>query len=275
MLLVRSDLDYQPDNPLVPQSAQWSRGILSSIDRYPMSATFEVGGLETVFERARVNINFILAYCLELQEFYNAGWATTWTIQPDAAAGLDTTIAAAPINNYNYGINNQISAGKSSNIIRRALIKIDLNSVPAGTYTSATLTLTCTGGDGAEARSLSLHRLLADWSEGSQTGAVVEGDGATWDYRNANGAVAWGAAGAQSGVDYVATASVTVSVSATGTYEFDVTADIQAWLSGTANYGWIVINNAEATNTTRKLFASSDYATAASRPQISIALELA
>src|SRR5207245_11285111 len=85
------------------------------------------------------------------------------------------------------GRTNQVSAS-----VRRAVLKFDLSSIPAAsTINAATLMLhmsrTSSAGQG-----IAVHRLLADWGEGTSnaTGGLGEGGGgpattndATWVYR--------------------------------------------------------------------------------------------
>lgn len=200
---------------------------------------------------------------------------TILTLQPDGTAGIDTLLNfAAPT--FNYGVALLYPVGAiSTNEPRRALIKIDISSLPAGaTLNSAILTLYCEAEATTTDRTIGVHRALTQWFEGVKDAAAPDAsqDGSTWNLRNANGSVAWGAAGGQSGVDYTATATASVVITAPATaYDFNVLADVQAWHEASAvNHGWFVINTQEMTSNTRKTIASSDNATAGNRPKLVI-----
>ena len=79
-----------------------------------------------------------------------------------------------------------------------------------------------------------------------------------------------GGAGGGSGSDYAAVATATTTITASGaSYDWTVTADVAAWVAGTAtNYGWWGINADETTNGSRKVFRTSDHATSGTRPHL-------
>lgn len=166
---------------------------------------------------------------------------------------------------------------------RRALIKFDITAVPPGAIiTSVTLTLVCNR-TRAGADNVTLHKLNADWGEGSSNGgASSDGDGAvaaindaTWPCSFSNGAggctTSWTAAGG----DFNSTASATASVGAASPTPYNwssaqMVSDVQAWLNAPAtNFGWIIIGD-ETVNRTAKRFASKENTTAGNRPQLSV-----
>ncbi|MBI5771401.1 MAG: immunoglobulin domain-containing protein, partial [Verrucomicrobia bacterium] len=132
----------------------------------------------------------------------------------------------------------------------RALVKFDLaGQIPAGaTVTGVTLTLAVTS-PRSHPLTLGLHRLSADWGEGTSDASRGEGGGvaatagdATWLLRFHDTAIsAWTAAGG----DFAATASATQTVPAT-TGNITITSaalasDVQAWLANPAtNFGWLL-----------------------------------
>src|SRR5437667_4778957 len=170
------------------------------------------------------------------------------------------------------GRTNQVSAS-----VRRAVLKFDLSSIPAGsTINAATLMLhmsrTTRPGQG-----IAVHRLVADWGEGTSdaTGGLGEGGGgpattndATWVYRFYSTQL-WNTPGG----DFAAAASATTTVSDIGNYSWSgagVTADVQQWLANpAANFGWLVRGN-EATGGTSKQFDSRENPTAAFRPTLTV-----
>ena len=127
--------------------------------------------------------------------------------------------------------------------------------VPQGaTVTAATLTLR-TGTDASDFSSTptSLHRMLADWGEGS-----------TWD--GMNGGVA------ADGVEAAATADGTVTPDVLGgAAEFDVRATVQAWSNGASNFGWALLP--DGSNGWR--LESSEAPAPEARPRLSVTFESA
>lgn len=201
----------------------------------------------------------------------------TLILQPDGAAGLDTFLHQnGPT--ANFGARTDFFAGvDASSATYRALIKFDISSLPASAViSSAVLSLYCTGEDSVADRTIEIYRSLVEWFEGVKNGTAPDAgqDGSTWNHRNANGSVAWGggAGGFGSGTDRAATATTSTVITTTGTFfDFTVTADVQGFHAGTfTNHGWWIINVVGGGTTNRKHFASSDSATAAQRPKLTI-----
>jgi len=160
---------------------------------------------------------------------------------------------------------------------RRGLISFDVaGSVPPGsliTNVSLTLYLSRTRtGD----QTVSLHRAVAAWGEGTSNAGGEEGGGAlattgdaTWTHR-LYPATPWSA----NGGDYAGTASgSTVVGNGTGFFAWSssgMTADVQAWLDGPAsNYGWLV-RMPEGTTRVTKRFNSRTNPDATRRPALTI-----
>ena len=211
---------------------------------------------------------------IETREALASGAAeVTLELQPGAAAGLDTHLSQANATK-NYGIDPGMYTDNIADPNkRRALLAFDLSSIPGGsTIVSAILTLwnlNSGGGGGGAPVNIAVHRALTQWYEGAKNGAPPDAgqDGSTWNLRNANGSVAWaGGAGGASGSDWQAAATATTVVSGIGYFTWDVTADVTAWVGGTNNYGWWILN----TSGIWKQFAQSDHATAAYRPKLTI-----
>jgi hypothetical protein len=159
---------------------------------------------------------------------------------------------------------------------RRALLRFPVNFATPVTIVSVTLTLYCTKTISG-ASNVSLHKLNADWGEGtSDAGSSADGLGvapstndATWQDRfyNVN---QW----TTQGGSFVQTASATTAVDAQGAaYSWtsaQMTADVQSWADNPAtNFGWIVIGD-ETNVTTAKRFASRENATSSFRPVLTI-----
>ncbi len=160
---------------------------------------------------------------------------------------------------------------------RRGLIAFDIaGNVPTGaTITSVQLTLFLALGGGTS-NPVELHRLSADWGEGTAGGDVdsvhFSGGGfdagpgdATWNERSF-GSTAWTNPGADD--DFNTAASAIASIGVPNPDQTNPTAynwlstpalvsDVQDWLDNSAtNFGWILINGDEATQGTARAFFS-------------------
>jgi hypothetical protein len=151
--------------------------------------------------------------------------------------------------------------------IRRGVIAFDIaGNIPAGsTITSVTLTLnmsrTISGDETVE-----LHKLLADWGEGTSNANSEEGQGApatpndaTWRHRFYD-TVFW----TNMGGDFSLTTSASQVVGDIGLYVWtsaQMVADVQSWLDDpTNNFGWLVLGD-ESTSPTSKRFDTRESAT--------------
>jgi hypothetical protein len=197
---------------------------------------------------------------------------TVTTIQPDETAGKDTLIYY-PSPNNNYGLATTIQVGVSAATqVLRGLIQPSIAGLPADqVIEGAYLSLYCTVEASTTDYDVTAYKMLVSWFEGAQSaGAPGAADGSTWNHRNANtgGQVTWGAAGCQSGVDYYATPSGSVTVPNTGQYyNIYVTDDVAAGYADPGSYnGWILLGD-ETTTSTRRNFASSS-GSAAQRPKL-------
>lgn len=168
---------------------------------------------------------------------------------------------------------------------RRGLLAFDVASgVPAGaTIVEAELILHMSLGTQGD-YDFALHRLLADWGEGtsnSSTGPMGSGNGggmgasatagdATWEYRSYPD-VAWG----QLGGDFDAMESSIARVGLdTAYYTWGSTPrmvdDVQRWLDdASSNFGWILIGDVPVGATrTAKRFDSREHPNSAFWPQL-------
>ena len=96
---------------------------------------------------------------------------------------------------------------------------------------------------------LELHKLLADWGEGTSMAPGEEGDGApatpndaTWRHRFFD-TIFWNTQGG----DFSATVSASQMVGAVGQYTWSsaqMVADVQGWLDNPAtNFGWLMLGD--------------------------------
>jgi spore coat protein A len=144
--------------------------------------------------------------------------------------------------------------------LRRGVLAFDIaGNVPAGsTITSVTLTLNMSKTPSNTARTVELHRLLADWGEGTSQASGEEGIGApattndaTWRHRFFD-TVFW----TTQGGDFSATVSASQSVGAIGPYAWtsaQMAADVQSWLDNPAtNFGWLVLGDESAGATAKR-----------------------
>lgn len=123
------------------------------------------------------------------------------------------------------------------------------DQIPPGTTVSgAILTLTLEGSNAQSVNGATLHRMLVPWSEAS-----------TWNSFTG---------GVQLGTEAVAAAdSSTVGRSASkGTLSIDVTASVNAWASGSPNFGWLI----QAVGTDGQSFRSSEWAGIVERPMLTV-----
>lgn len=168
---------------------------------------------------------------------------TVTTIQPDAAVGIDSFVQSySP--DANYGTNSDLQIGKSSTAIIRSLIKFNISSIPASAVvSSANLSLYLNGYEDALAFNVDVHRITADWNEGS----------VTWNSQPAHDA------------------SVITSSPVGGTigwYSWSLASPVQGWVNGTlTNYG-VKLKQDTETSTRRRYFYSSDHTTASERPKL-------
>ena len=166
--------------------------------------------------------------------------------------------------------------------IKRILLRFDLSGIPAGsTIDDATLTL-YNSRTQASTFPADLHRLTNDWTEGPSNPLGNEGSPSqaepgdvNWIFRSYEP----GGTGPQWdtwGGDFVPTPSASTPVGGQDQYyhwnSAGLTADIQAWLDGSAdNNGWIMIGTETGSAArTSKRFDSRTNPIEAQRPALSI-----
>ena len=210
---------------------------------------------------------------------------------PDPCAGGELVLDLTPIKDTSiYSSSNTVSngAGQLLNAGRTnggATIRSPLNFgaaialPPNATITNAVLTLTNTAGGGGT-QPVAVHRLLADWGEGTSdaggqedTGAAATPGDATWSDRVYPGTL-WSTTGG----DFDPVASATANVANEGTYNFSsaaLIANVQAWVDNpSSEFGWVIVGN-EAVINTSKRFASRQNGTTTSWPKLSISYSVA
>jgi hypothetical protein len=135
--------------------------------------------------------------------------------------------------------------------LRRGVLAFDIaGNIPAGsTILGVTLTLNMSRTGLNDARTVELHKMLADWGEGTSQASGDEGIGApatpndaTWRHRFFD-TVFWTAQGG----DFSAAVSASQSVGSVGVYTWSssqMRVDVQSWLDDPAsNFGWLVLGD--------------------------------
>jgi len=151
--------------------------------------------------------------------------------------------------------------------LRRGVFAFDIaGHIPAGsTILAVTLSLNMSRTALDDPRTIELHKLLADWGEGTSIAPGEEGDGApatpndaTWRHRFFD-TIFW----TNQGGDFSATVSASQSVGAIGQYTWSsaqMIADVQSWLDDPgSNFGWLVLGD-ESTFLTSKRFDTRESA---------------
>jgi hypothetical protein len=212
----------------------------------------------------------IFTFCIYLLSWATIMAQTTLTFTPSK----DNTI---------YEISNSASNGAGSSLFagndnvgrkHRGLMFFDLSSIPSNaTITNVTLQLFVGKTIDMSTRIHELHKLNADWGEGTSigigTGDVATPNDATWSDRF-YGFSMWNSLGG----DFRATVSGSMSIGGIGSYIFPSTsqliADVQDWVgSPSNNYGWILIGDESVIATARKI-DSRESATPANSPTLSV-----
>ena len=171
-----------------------------------------------------------ITYYYVLQSYYQ-NWTSANSNEASAMAGNAVSLVSTAdsyvqqdASGTNYGdavlmdVGSMKDGGTYKN--RRSFAKFDVSSIPASsTVSSATLTL-CATGVPIDTRTYEVHAASADWAEMT----------ITWSN--------------QPSVAASATDSTTTP-SSPACMTWDVAADVQAWVDGTTNYGWRVVDSAE------------------------------
>ncbi len=185
----------------------------------------------------------------------------TLTLQPDATAGLDTWLwSSSPT--ANWGTYHELWIGRdASAVLTHALMKFDLSSLDGTeTFSAVTFTLVGATADFTVPTTLSVYRALRTWTEG----------GATWNtYDGTNN---WGTAGAEHTTsDREATTIGAYAIPSggnPGTLNIALSPTSKAALD--AGNGWVLRLTETDSSGDRRIFHSSDEATAGSRPTLVI-----
>ena len=139
------------------------------------------------------------------------------------------------------------------NANRDGLARFDVSVVPSGStvFTSTLSLVAISVGNTSTEKNYTVHRVLADWDEGSVT---------------------WNSPGSDADVHFTAAATDTTLITATSTYSWDVLTDVSAFVGGSAtNYGWRVIWDSNNGGSNKQVtFGSKEQASALDRPVLTI-----
>lgn len=121
---------------------------------------------------------------------------------------------------------------------RNALIRFSLEALPPGArVTDAKLALYLEGGSGVINGVLDLHAINRSWVEGIYNAVnPATGEGVT--YSEYDGGNLWSTPGGD--YDVAIIDSLILPAMTSGWYEWDVSSQIQAWLDGAPNYGFLL-----------------------------------
>ena len=146
--------------------------------------------------------------------------------------------------NFGTGVEMRVQS-KAGGTNHRSFGRFDVSSIPAGsTIDSATLTL-CAADTQSSPRTYDVHRVTASWVETTLT----------WNN--------------QPGVVAAATDSATTPISPV-CMTWTVTADVQAWVDGTANNGWRVADSVEEGSDYLAKFHTRENGESAQRPKLDV-----
>lgn len=176
---------------------------------------------------------------------------------PSAISPTTCTLTAATADSYvnqasagsNFGTATTLDVRSSSLANRRTFVQFALGpcSIPANALiTQASLRLFLYAAPTAS-RTYEARRVTATWTE----------TGITWTN--------------QPGVAASATATAATGTTSNVTLSWNVTADVQAFVDGTANFGWRIADETENSSSARTgRFRSAEYGTAAQRPVLEV-----
>jgi hypothetical protein len=181
-------------------------------------------------------------------------------------AAKDNTLYESASGSISNGAGQHFFCGRSADgDLKRAVIKFDVSGAgipPGSVITEAVLGLTMTRSESGQ-QPIALHRLNADWGEGTSDARENEGSGAeaktgdaTWQHTFFSESF-WESAGG----DFVADASASQTVGGRGAYQWEsptMLEDVREWFENPAeNFGWLLLGD-ETRNRTTKRFGSRE-----------------
>ena len=187
----------------------------------------------------------------------------------------------------NYGASSKLFVRTGTT--ESTLLKFDVSALEGVIVTSATLELYQFADYGTPSECIvDFWRMQRSWAEGTATadagGSFYDYIGASWWYYEGSWSASWGsrtdgADGALGAGDRGSSPTATGSWVGTGTYgnltnpgwrTFDVTDDVQSWVSGSSNWGWQIT----LASGSRPVFYSSDSSVPTLRPVLRVQYEI-
>ncbi len=194
----------------------------------------------------------------------------------------DNTLYEDPVGALSNAKGENFFAGRNGagggGLIRRGMMAFNLSAIPLGsTINSVTLKINCSQANTGSAN-IQLHRVLADWGEGTSLAPPGAGSGigvpstpgdATWVH-GFFPSIFWTSVGG----DFSATTSGSQLVSVAGTYTFPsqsgMVSDLQSWLNNPSqNFGWCIIGDESAVGTAKR-FDTRENSNPALRPLLTV-----
>lgn len=195
----------------------------------------------------------------------------------------DNTLYQTNDGSLSNGAGERLFAGVTgSGFLRRALLRFDVSGIPAGArVTAARLRLNVSKEPlFPPTAKFGVHRVLAGWGEGASDALDEEGAGApsepgdaTWLHTEYTSSL-WTTPGG----DHVTTPSAKATLSpGLGPVEWSSHAlakDVQAWVDGAPNHGWLIKAVVETQPLNAKRFDSREHADPTARPLLEVEYEL-
>jgi len=206
-----------------------------NIDQRPyLEVVTTDGSLST---RADISATGILANGMEQTltreevVLYQPQSSLTWQLGPELK---DAFVWDGAHQDVNFGISPILNIKNDRNV----LIQFPIEALPPGAkVVDASLDLYLTGGSGVVDGQLDLHRVSRDWVEGTYDDQdPPAGEGVT--YNDYDGGNAWTTRGGD--YDAAIIDQVILPTMVPGWYTWKVTGQVQAWLAGQANYGFLL-----------------------------------
>jgi hypothetical protein len=215
------------------------------------------------------SIATILACALGAQTQVSLGSIKDNTLYFDVAGALSN------------GAGSRMFAGRTGpltgGLVRRAVVAFDVGRIPRRSTVRSVAVSLYMAQTLVNSQSVDLHRVLADWGEGTSVAASGQGGGApatnddvTWIHRRFPGQN-WTSAGG----DFVAAPSASVVIPNlpginTWASTPQLVADVQAWVDAPGqNFGWMVRTD-ETQTTTAMAFETRESATPGNRPLLMV-----
>ncbi len=209
-----------------------------------------------------------------------SGWAHAGSTTVQIVSSKDNTLYEDPGGSLSSGAGTSVFAGRTGasagGALRRAVLAFDVaGNIPQGsTIVSAQVDVFCSRSQGGS-QTMSLHRVTADWGEGTSNAGNPGGSGAASTSGDATWIHTFFSSGlwASSGGDFDPAVSATTVVGLPDPYVFasaQLAADVQDMLDQPGlDFGWMMRGNEAATNTSKR-FDSREVANPGSRPMLTV-----